>query len=262
MNNQHVQLPNNVIQDLDLTPKDLLVYVTIRSFMNNETRQCFPSINTIVKKSGISKGTVIKSINTLRNKKYFSAERKGRGTLYTFPEHKTFEPFSLEFLSNTEISSSEKSYIVAAQQLMYKDVEGFGKISYSDSELSRKINLDRHTIAKYNKSLEEKGFLTKIPVGKSDEIIGIKVDEKIFYLNKLGQKIIWILQKHEEDIQEVKDRMDKRDKDIELLLDRISYLEEMYKEQLKLNKAFTTKFNLSNIEVNDIKKQTQNEIQL
>ena len=31
---QHVQLPNNMTKSRILTPKDLLVYVTIKSFMN------------------------------------------------------------------------------------------------------------------------------------------------------------------------------------------------------------------------------------
>ena len=34
---QHVQLPNNMTKSGELSPKDLLVYVTIKSFMNKDS---------------------------------------------------------------------------------------------------------------------------------------------------------------------------------------------------------------------------------
>ena len=74
--------------------------------------------------------------------------------------------FSEEFLETQNIDLNEKSYVIASQHTMFKDIEGFGKISYSDTELSKIINMDRHSIAKYNKSLEEKGFLTVVPTEK------------------------------------------------------------------------------------------------
>ena len=39
---QHSQLPNKMAAD-DLTPKDQLVYVVLRSFMNEKTLSCFPA---------------------------------------------------------------------------------------------------------------------------------------------------------------------------------------------------------------------------
>ena len=38
MNKQHVQLPNNMTLETILTPQDLLVYVSIKRYMNNETK--------------------------------------------------------------------------------------------------------------------------------------------------------------------------------------------------------------------------------
>lgn len=46
---QHVQLPNNMTASGELTPKDLLIYVSIKRYMNNETREAFPSLETIMK---------------------------------------------------------------------------------------------------------------------------------------------------------------------------------------------------------------------
>ena len=78
--------------------------------------------------------------------------------------------FSEEFLETQNIDLNEKSYVIASQHTMFKDIEGFGKISYSDTELSKIINMDRHSIAKYNKSLEEKGFLTVVPTEKQIQL--------------------------------------------------------------------------------------------
>ena len=63
---QHVQLPNNMTKSGELSPKDLLVYVTIKRHLNSTTKECFPSLDTIVKESGISKPTVRKSIELLK----------------------------------------------------------------------------------------------------------------------------------------------------------------------------------------------------
>ena len=41
MNKQHVQLPNNMTLETILTPQDLLVYISIKRYMNNETKEAF-----------------------------------------------------------------------------------------------------------------------------------------------------------------------------------------------------------------------------
>lgn len=259
MSKKHTQLPNGMTLEGELTPKDLLVYITIKSHMNKDTKNCYPSLDTIVEESGVSKPTVIKSISRLKEKNYLKVGKKGRSNLYSFVACKNFEPFSDEFLKNKEISSNEKAYLIASQQVMFKDLEGYGKISYSDSELSEIINLDKRSIAKYNKSLEEKGFLSIVPTKNKDEVTGIKIDEKIFYLNKLGQKVIWLLQKHEEDIEELKESTEENSKDIELLLNRIKQLEEEQKAQKNLTDTLINKFGLS---VEEIKEINNDEIQL
>jgi len=262
MNKKHTQLPNGMTLEGDLTPKDLLVYVTIKSHMNKDTKNCYPALDTIVKESGVSKPTVIKSISKLEEKNYLKVSKKGRSNLYSFSSCKNFEPFADEFLKSEDISTNEKAYLIASQQVMFKDLEGYGKISYSDSELSQIINLDKRSIAKYNKSLQEKGFLSIIPTESKDEITGIRIDEKIFYLNKLGQKIIWALQKHEEDIEELKEVTEENSKGIEILLDRISQLEKEHQIQKNLTDTLIDKFGLTKQEVEEINDCKNDEIQL
>ena len=81
---------------------------------------------------------------------------------YTFNEYKKFEPFSPEFLKNSNISFTTKSYIVASQQYMYKDVENYGKMALSNRQLSKEINMSEATIRRCNNELVSKEYLTII----------------------------------------------------------------------------------------------------
>lgn len=221
---QHVQLPNNMTSKDDITPKDLLIYVTIKSFMNKETLSCFPAITTIVKKSGVSKPTVLKGILKLQEAGYLRIGKYKRSNLYTFSKYKNFEPFSYDFLNRTDISTEEKSLIIAEQQHMFKDTEGFGKISYTDLELSKKINMSYASIVKHHKSLEDKGFLTVVKTAAKDSPTGIQINEKIFHLDELGQAIIWKLQQHEDDINTLKKVTDSTNKDMKIMMNEIKRL--------------------------------------
>ena len=214
-NLQHVQLPNNMT--LDVKPKDLLVYVTIKRHQDSETKKAFPSLVTISAESGASINAVRKSIKDLEKSNYITIEKIRNKNIYSFNEYKSFEPFSYEFLDNKDLSCDEKSYILAAQQYMYKDIEGEGKISYTNEELARKINITEQTVVKYNNSLERKGLLTKVKSELRDLETGCAKEIKIFDLNKMLQGIIWILRNHE-------DRITANEENIELLKNTVESL--------------------------------------
>lgn len=221
---QHTQLPNKMAEN-ELEPKDQLVYLGIRSFMNNETKSCFPSLQKIAEKVGASVPTIRKSITLLEEKDYIKVTKKGRGQEYHFNELKKFEPFSPEFLEHNDLSFTTKSYLVASQQYMYTDIEGLGKISYSNADLSKQINMPETTIRRCNQELERKDYLTIIKNECRDLETGCKADTKIFDLNKLGQAIIWVLKNHEDRLNNHEDRIAKleaeskaKDKLIEQLL--------------------------------------------
>lgn len=217
MSNQHVQLPNDNPNSEELTPKDLLIYICIKKFYNSKTNECFPSLDTIVKLSGVSKPTVRKSIENLKKFGYITVTIKGRSNYYHFNPYKKFEIFSPEFIES-DLDPNLKAYIVVTQNLMFKDQEGIGKMSYTDSELSKKINLDKRTIAKYNQILKEKGLLTELPV-KNNE--GITINQKFFHLDELGQSIIWTLQKHDNDIKELSQKAESNEKDLKKVLKKL-----------------------------------------
>lgn len=116
--------------------------------------------------------------------------------------------FSPEFLDNVLISSKEKAYMLSIQQFMYKE-SGEGKISYNKKELSKKINLSESLISKRDKDLENKGYLLL----QNDY-------NKTFNLGSIGQAIVFTLQKHDNEISQLK-----RDK--EELENRVNKLEKL-----------------------------------
>ena len=223
-NKQHVQVPNNMTANESLTPKDLLVYAVIKKYKNRETLSCYPSLNTIVEKSGVSKPTVMNAIDKLESADYIKVGKKGRSNLYTFNPHKTFEPFSYDFLEDKTTSPEEKSFLIASQQLMFKDIEGYGKISMSDEELAKTINMSYKSLVKYQKSLQEKGYLTVIKTSAKESGTGLQINEKIYNLERLGQAIIWTLKKHEEDINELKEKTTETSKDVAILMKEVKRL--------------------------------------
>lgn len=217
MSKQHVQLPNDMIKENGLMPRDLLVYSVIKKYMNNKTKECFPSLSTISKDSGYSINTVRKSIDLLKENDYISIRKEGRKNIYKFNPHKYFEPFSYEFL-DLDLAPDEKAYILASQQFLIKDTQGFGKTSYTNDELSEKLNISTWVISKLDKSLVEKGYLDIVKTDKKDLNTGIYINEKFFHLDELGQSIIWTLQKHSEDIQELKETAHSNSKDLKIVL--------------------------------------------
>lgn len=225
-NLQHVQVPNGMTETKDLAPKDLLIYACIKKFMNGKTKECFPSQETLMELSGVTKPTLKKSIDKLVALGYITIRKEGRKNIYKFNPHKHFEPFSYEFLEMENVSPGEKSVVVAIQQHLFKD-GGYGKTTYTDHQLASMINMSYNTLTKYFKSLEEKGYLTMVKTRAKDSESGIMINEKIFHLNELEQAIVFKLQNHEE-------RLESNEKQIDILtreLDRVKAELKILKEQ-------------------------------
>jgi DNA-binding GntR family transcriptional regulator len=208
INLQHVQLPNNMTKDEEVKPKDLLIYVCIKKFMNKNTKEAFPSLKTLSELSGISVPTIRKSIDILKKYNYISIRKEGRKNVYRFNSYKNFEPFSYDFLEKKELDSSEKAIIVASQQKMFKDVKGYGKITMSDSELADYLNISNKTLSRVNKSLVDKGYLSLIKTNTKDSITGLYINEKLYHLNDLEQAIVFTLQNHENRLEKTEENID------------------------------------------------------
>lgn len=189
---QHIRVPNDMCKQSNLDPTDVYVYSYLKTYMNKDTYEAFPSMETIAKDAGISKPTVNKAIKHLVANGDITVRKEGRRNIYKFnPLSKNFEMFTYKFMS-----SQQRIYIILTQQHMYKDEEG-----YADSELAEQIGLSAATIHRRNKELENKG----VDTGKKDEISGCPIQLKLFDLTKIAQDVLFIkkkLEEHDEKIEE------------------------------------------------------------
>lgn len=216
--------PTNDEKQPDLTPQDKLIYLAIRRYMNKESMTAFPSYERITQDVGAVAKTIKKCVDNLVTAGYLEVEKKGRGLMYRFNNEKKFEPFSYDFIDKPELSFTEKAYIVASQQYMFKDEETKeGKISFTNKELSNLIHMPAATISKCNRSLEKKGYLE----GASDNV-------KRFQMRELDQLIIWKLKDHEE-------RINNNERDIALIKKQLMQLElenANLKKQLEVKNSY------------------------
>lgn len=211
---RHVQVPNNMCIEHGLEPFDLLVYATIKRFMNQETKEAYPSIATIKSMIGCRSDKVRESIRKL-NGKYFGVYYKGKKAVYVFSkQYKCFEPFSYEFLDRKDLTSTEKAYIISIQQFMFKDIKNYGKVSFSNTDLEKLINMPSWEIRRHDRALQEKGFLELIKTKNRDFTTGLPLMEKLFDMQSLGQQIIWKLCANAKRVRENNSRMKSLMKDV------------------------------------------------
>lgn len=191
---QHVQVPT--IEDLknkNLKPKDLLVYAAIAKFKNGETDEAFPAIKTIGEEIGMTAPTIQKSITALVNAGLLTViSRTGTSAIYRFTDYNSFEMFSYDFLNKTDLSQMEKAYIISVQSKLFKDkVTRTGSTSYTNQELSHMINMDRNTISKIDKSLQEKGILNLVKIDNIDSETGLAINQKVFNFDEFANGVVF-----------------------------------------------------------------------
>lgn len=233
-NKRHVQVPNNMNS---LNNIDYAVYAAIKSYKIGDN-PCFPSQETIANKLDLTIPTIRKSIRKLEELNYLIITKKGKMMYYDFPKHNQFEVFSKEFIDCKSISSKAKGYLIGSQQIMFKDIKGFGKTTLSTKELANKINVTEKTVRKLDKELIDKGFLTIVTTSNKDPLTGLKQQERLFNLEKLGQAIIWKLKEHDEritdnekEIEQIKENNKFLRKQMEIL---INYINENKKPEERL----------------------------
>ena len=222
-NQQWVAYPHAENIGTDLEPQDKLIYLAIRRYMNEDTMRAYPSYSKITEDTGAAPRTILKCVQNLVNAGYLETSKKGRKIVYQFNNQKQFEAFSYDFLDKKDLSFTEKAYIVATQQYMFKDpIREEGRISYTNAELSKIINMPEATISKCNRSLQSKGYMDL-----SDP------NTKRFQLRELDQLIIWKLKEQDDRLDRQDDRLDHHESEIEMLKREIAQLKLENKELRK-----------------------------
>lgn len=217
---QHIRI-NSETYTKDLTPNQILVYASLKMYMNKDTYEAFPSQDTLRKDTGLSKPTIKSCLDKLEELGEISKYRKGRSYIYKFnPLSEHFEMYSFDFLKDQDLTSEQRAFLIIIQRHMYKDVEGLGKISMSNTELSDKTHLSEDTIYRRNLELVNKGILTNTPIKDSK---GNEIWFKIYDLGKIHQEFITLknqVRENTEDISKIKEENKQMKKVIKALLDK------------------------------------------
>jgi len=213
---RHIELPTTEGIS-DITPQDQLVYLGIRSFMNKDTLEAFPSQETIAERVGCCRNTVRKCIQNLVEKDYLKIRTEGRKQIYIFNKLKQFEPFSYEFLEDKSKSFTKRATLAATQRYMTEKETGVGKVTYTKMELAKLINTPYSTLVRTLRELTEDGLIVneKLPSGQQ---------QMQFQLEKYHQGIVKVLLNHEqrienteEDISELKAQIQALSKEVKEL---------------------------------------------
>ncbi len=69
------QIDNSIVDDPNLSPNELVVYIHLKRLANREN-QCFPSISTLAEHTKLCKTTVKQCINGLIEKKLISKSKR------------------------------------------------------------------------------------------------------------------------------------------------------------------------------------------
>lgn len=218
---RHIELPTTEGIS-DITPQDQLVYLGIRSFMNKDTLEAFPSQETIAERVGCCRNTVRKCIQNLVEKDYLKIRTEGRKQIYIFNKLKQFEPFSYEFLEDKSRSFTKRATLAATQRYMTEKETGVGKVTYTKMELAKLINTPYSTLVRTLRELTEDGLIVneKLPSGQQ---------QMQFQLEKYHQGIVKVLLNHEQ-------RIENTEEDISELKAQIQALSKEVKE-LKKNQS-------------------------
>lgn len=151
-------IENEIVDIEDITPKERFIYMVLSRYANSVTKECFPSITTLAKKTGYGRATVIESIKSLVKKGYLIKENRvdGRGqqnNLYTIlPINQAFKgspvenypssvenypssvqnyPSSVENSKNTNIKNTniKNTNISVTGEFIDKVIEEWNKLS-------------------------------------------------------------------------------------------------------------------------------------
>jgi len=142
---------------------DLLTYTALRSYRNEGSRKCFPSLETLAKRMNVCKTFVIESIRRLENAKFISVWRSPEMKVvnhYYFMEPTYFDRIPYEFLYIKDLTLHEKSMLLALREMT--DVMSPFDIYGTIKELAFTLCMTYKTLHKQLTSLIAKGYIKQL----------------------------------------------------------------------------------------------------
>lgn len=241
-NLQHVQVPNMDLKADGLEFYDPFVYASIKRYMNNETKIAFPSIKTLMIVTKMSKNPILDAIKRLEKANYIAIIKEvGKSNQYQFNDYKKFECFSYDFLDMPELSAMEKAYLVIAQPHMIdKDsITQTGKIHYDQSTFANKMGISVNTLKKIEKHLQELHILSLNATNQKELVLantryipstGFNLYDRVYSFPAFCNELVFKIQehdvkldKHEVEIQQLKEENLKMRQELEALKNALTY---------------------------------------
>lgn len=226
---QFVTIPKMNLAETGLSANDLVTYAYLRRHYNSESKDCYPSIALLAQESGLTKNTLTESISKLEKAGYISVDRSKKYNRYTFSEFKKFDIYSFEFLDNKDLPTTVKAAILLLQPEAYINPDlGIAKISYSVTDLAKRLNIDVRTLRKYEKYLKETNppIMTVATTKKRDPETGLMIQERILDIEKYFNLIICKLQQQDEAIKQ-------NERDIKVLQNTVQSLQKQLEKYEK-----------------------------
>ena len=211
---QRIQIGKELIENEDLDKYSLYLYAVLSVYADKDTRQCFPSLETLAKDTKASKTTVTKRLNNLQNKGYITILNRGKkGNLYTLIKPpkllKDKEEFTIEFIKRDDLTIEEKIFFICTASKTSKDENtGIGEIkNVSVNKLAKWCGMSWGSTNKIINSLIQKSAI------KFDK------DLTIDY-TKIGQAMLFMvakIQENTEDIAEIREELKQVKKELKKL---------------------------------------------
>lgn len=206
----------------------------MRKYMDGKTYQTFISLRTLAEKAGISINTVSNSIKKLQaaGEIRILEKKQGRNNIYEILKTgKYFERFTYEFMDSELMTQEEKGVLLAMQQYTNKDDGNYAVTTYSNEELSKKMNINVRALSKVFRSLEDKGILITNRTSAFDKITGLRKTAKLVDLALVCQAVLFINKK----VDEHTEQLEKHTEDIKMLKKEILALKRENEKLLRQN---------------------------
>ena len=140
----------SILKSSKLTPSDKLVYFGLVSFYNRKTKVCYPRVQTIADRVGLSKLTVYRSIARLKRFNLIQTKRKQSTLEYRLP----IQDKLLENSRVIKFYNSELSNVISINKT--KVIKPYSNFNYKNKYSQNSTHLPSQ-----NKDIEFKGIKLK-----------------------------------------------------------------------------------------------------
>lgn len=189
---QFTTLPNQVVENKELGLDDVTVYLMCKLHMNGETREAFPSYDTLKRECEMARNKVITCIKNLANSGFIVIRKKDgkKSNFYYFPPEKEekFEMIALAFLQNPNLSAREKGYLAILQKYYKVDKDTrTGFVTLTRKEILEVTNVSTSMLTRLESGLTEKEIFQTLTSSTVDNISKVHKNHRLTDLEKSRQ---------------------------------------------------------------------------